>query len=88
MTILSEALYVGSVGAVVNVIVSLLVPLIFTPTAIQIKPPNGAAALSAFDQFMHMIVHHKQVLPMSSFIVFILVTLTMIVASTTGSQSL
>ena len=81
MTILSSALYVGLVGAVMNVVVSLLVPLISPPTAKQIKPPDGAASLAAFDQFMHMIVHHKQVLLMSSFIVFILVTLTVIVAS-------
>jgi len=44
----------------------------------QIKPPNGAASLPLFSQFMHMIVHHKQVLFMSSLIVFVIVFISRI----------
>tara|TARA_B100000683_G_scaffold139022_1_gene135445 strand:+ start:3290 stop:3559 length:270 start_codon:yes stop_codon:yes gene_type:complete len=64
----------GVVGILLNVVLS----LVLTPFATreQIKPPNGAASLDPFGQFMHMIVHHKQVLFMSSLIVFIVVTLS------------
>tara|TARA_Y100000748_G_C15494136_1_gene487593 strand:- start:1109 stop:1369 length:261 start_codon:yes stop_codon:yes gene_type:complete len=42
----------------------------------EIKPPNGAQNLSFKSQFMHMLVHHKQVLFTSSLIVAIVVALS------------
>lgn len=59
------------VGAFLNVFLALMLSPYATPE--QIKPPNGAAALDMLSQFMHMIVHHKQVLFMSSLIVFCIV---------------
>ena len=59
------------VGVFLNVFLALMLAPYATPE--QIKPPNGAAALGMFSQFMHMIVHHKQVLFMSSLIVFLVV---------------
>ena len=47
-------------------------------TAEESKPPNGAASLSLKGQFMHMMVHHKQVLLTSSFIVGLVVALSII----------
>ena len=44
----------------------------------EVKPPHGAASLSLKGQFMHMMVHHKQVLFMSSFIVGLVVFLAVI----------
>ena len=46
----------------------------------EIKPPNGAAALPLKSQFMHMMVHHDQVLFMSSFIVGLVVFLATILS--------
>ena len=59
------------VGVFLNIFLALSLSQWATPE--QIKPPNGAAALGFFSQFMHMIVHHNQVLFMSSLIVFIVV---------------
>ena len=60
------------VGALLNVILALALSPFATKS--QIKPPLSAAELGFFpDQFMHMIVHHKQTLLMSSLIVFIVV---------------
>ena len=61
-------------GIVLNISLSLLFSQFATDS--QIKPPNGAAQLNLFDQFMHMLVHHKQVLFMSSVIVAIVVGLS------------
>ena len=58
-------------GVVLNIVLSLVVSQFATPE--QIAPPNGAAALSYPDQFVHMLVHHRQVLLMSSLIVAIVV---------------
>tara|TARA_B100001287_G_scaffold238347_1_gene211728 strand:+ start:49 stop:336 length:288 start_codon:yes stop_codon:yes gene_type:complete len=63
--------YTALVGVFLNIFLAYtLAPF---ATVNQIKPPNGAAALGLFSQFMHMIVHHKQVLFMSSLIVFVVV---------------
>jgi len=59
------------VGVFLNVFLAVILSPFASPE--QIKPPGGAAALGMFSQFMHMIVHHKQVLFMSSLIVFLLV---------------
>ena len=58
-------------GIILNIILSLVFSYFATET--QTKPPEGAAKLNLFDQFMHMLVHHKQVLFMSSVIVAIVV---------------
>ena len=59
------------VAMVLNILLSLLISSIATKD--QIKPPNRAANLGFIDQFMHMLVHHNQVLFMSSLIVAIVV---------------
>lgn len=61
-------------GIVLNICLSLLFSQFATDS--QIKPPNGAAKLNLIDQFMHMLVHHRQVLFMSSLIVAIVVGLS------------
>mgnify|MGYP006125662081 CR=1 FL=1 len=48
----------------------------------EIKPANGAASLSLKGQFMHMMVHHKQVLLMSSFIVGLVIFLSVVLSET------
>ena len=62
---------------IVGVILNLVLPLLLTPFATkeEVNPPQGAAALSYKGQFMHMLVHHKQVPLMSSFIVALIVGL-------------
>jgi len=49
----------------------------------EIKPSKGAASLSFKGQFMHMMVHHEQVLFMSSFIVGLVVFLSVVIAENT-----
>ena len=62
---------------IMGVILNLVLPLFVTPIATkeEIKPPDGAAALSYKGQFVHMLVHHNQVPVMSSFIVALIVGL-------------
>ena len=61
-----------------GVLLNLILPLILKPFATneEIKPPNGAKNLSYKGQFMHMMVHHNQVPFMSSFIVALIVGLS------------
>ena len=66
------------IGVILNVFLAVALSPIATET--QKKPPNGAAELNLIDQFMHMIVHHKQVLITSSLIVFIVVCLSTTIA--------
>ena len=66
------------IAILINVVLSML--LSHFATNEEIKPPNGAAALSFKGQFMHMMVHHKQVLFMSSLIVGIVVFLSVYLA--------
>lgn len=68
----------GVIGIILNILLSLILSPFATPA--QKKPPNGAASLDAWSQFMHMLVHHKQVLLMSSLIVFIVVALSTAIA--------
>lgn len=58
-------------GVVLNITLALLFSEFATDS--QIKPPEGAAKLNFLGQFIHMLVHHKQVLFMSSVIVAIVV---------------
>ena len=62
---------------IVGVFLNLVLPLFVTPIATreEIKPPQGAAALSYKGQFVHMLVHHNQVPVMSSLIVAVIVGL-------------
>ncbi len=62
----------------IAVLINLLLPGVLKPfaTPAQITPPNGAAALSFFDQLMHMFVHHAQVPVTSSIIVAVIVGLS------------
>lgn len=60
---------------VISMLINIVVPYLVKPyaTAIQIKPPNGAASLKFFDQIMHMFVHHAQVPIASTLIIAIIV---------------
>ena len=66
------------VGIIVNVVLSKLLSHFANDT--EINPPIGAAALSYKGQFMHMMVHHEQVLCMSSLIVGLVVFLSVCLA--------
>ncbi len=66
------------VGIVLNITLSWLCSKFATDS--QISPPEGAAKLNLIDQFMHMLVHHKQVLFTSSLIVAIVVGLSVTLA--------
>ena len=70
------ALDATAVAVLLNVILSKV--LSHFATEDEVKPPNGAASLSLKGQFMHMMVHHKQVLLTSSFIVGLVVFLAVI----------
>lgn len=59
------------VGVILNIVLSVVFSAHATPS--QVKPPNGAANLDFFDQIMHMLVHHKQVLLTSSLIIFVII---------------
>ncbi len=63
---------------VISVILNLVLPAILVnfATSEEIRPPSGAAGLSLKGQFMHMMVHHGQVPFMSSFIVALIVGLS------------
>ena len=69
-------------SAIIAVILN--VTLAFSLSAIasekQSKPPNGASELGYVDQFMHMLVHHKQTLLVSSVIVALVVALSVMTA--------
>ena len=71
------------ISVVVAVILNIVLSVVFSlfATENQKKPPNGAASLNVVGQFMHMMVHHKQVLPMSSFIVGLVVFLSVLISS-------
>tara|TARA_Y100000817_G_C16802824_1_gene520484 strand:+ start:250 stop:531 length:282 start_codon:yes stop_codon:yes gene_type:complete len=62
---------------IVGVFLNLVLPLVVTPFATkeEVNPPQGAAALSYKGQFLHMLVHHKQVPLVSSLIVALIVGL-------------
>ena len=64
----------------VGIIVNLILPQALMPFATkdEIKPPNGASALSFKKQLMHMFVHHAQVPLTSSIIVAIIVFVSLI----------
>ena len=63
---------------IIAVLINLTLPplLKYFATPEQIKPPNGAANLSFFNQLMHMFVHHAQVPLTSSIIIIVIVSLS------------
>ncbi len=75
---LNKAILPVIISVFLNIILSKLLSNFATKK--EIKPPNGAASLPLKGQFMHMMVHHEQVLPMSSFIVGLVVFLSVVIA--------
>lgn len=76
---LKKALDVTVVAVLLNVVLSKLLSMF--ATAEEVKPKDGAASLSLKGQFMHMMVHHEQVLFMSSFIVGLVVFLSVVLSN-------
>ena len=62
------------IAIILNIVLSKLLSLVATSD--EVNPPNGAASLSLKGQFVHMMVHHEQVLFMSSVIVGLVVFLS------------
>ena len=67
----------------IAILLNIGLPLLLSPFALEdeVNPPNGAVGLSFKGQFMHMMVHHKQVSLTSSFIVGLIVFLSIYIAS-------
>ena len=61
-----------------GVVLNIILPLILTPFATDEEhtPTNGASSLSFKGQFMHMMVHHNQVMFSSSVIIALIVGLS------------
>lgn len=61
-----------------GIVLNIILPLVLSPLATEEekKPPNGAASLSFKSQFMHMMVHHNQVVFISSLIIALIVGLS------------
>ena len=68
----------ASKSAVIGMILNVVLPMVLQPFASldEIKPPSGAGMLSYKGQFMHMMVHHNQVILVSSLIVGLIVFLS------------
>ena len=64
------------IGVILNILVSYILGPFASPEEVKPSPPEGASGLSYKGQFMHMFVHHKQVMFTSSLIVFIVVFLS------------
>ena len=61
-------------AVLLNVVLSYLAMNIATPE--ELTPPNGAENLPLKSQFIHMLVHHNQVLLVSSLLVAVVVGLS------------
>jgi len=63
-----------------GIVLNIVLPLVLSPFATEEEriPPNGTASLSFKGQFMHMMVHHNQVVFMSSLIIALIVGLAVI----------
>ena len=66
------------IAVIINVTLALSLSMVATEK--QKKPPKGASELGYVDQFMHMLVHHKQVLLVSSIIIAIVASLSTMAA--------
>lgn len=69
-------------AVIVGVVLNVVLPIVLRPFASsdEVNPPNGAAKLSLKGQFMHMMVHHGQVMLTSSVIIAIIVGLSVCIA--------
>ena len=65
-------------SAVIGIVLNIVLPMVLQPFASldEIKPPSGAGMLSYKGQFMHMMIHHNQVILVSSLIVGLIVFLS------------
>ena len=65
-------------SALIGMVLNVVLPMVLQPFASfdEIKPPLGAGMLSYKGQFMHMMVHHNQVILVSSLIVGLIVYLS------------
>ena len=65
-------------AVIIAVILNLVLPLVLSPLATEeeISPPGCPSKLSYKGQFMHMMVHHQKVPFTSSFIVALIVGLS------------
>ena len=64
-------------AVIMGIVLNIVLPLILIPfaTGEEHSPMNGASSLSFKGQFMHMMVHHNQVMFMSSVIIALIVGL-------------
>ena len=78
-------MYLMKKTVLIAILLNIGLPILLSPLALQdeVKPPNGAAGLSFKGQIMHMMVHHKQVTVTSTFIVGLIVFLSIYIASYT-----
>ena len=62
----------------IAIFLNIVLPMILTPLATpeEVKPLKGAKSLSLKGQFMHMMVHHNQVMLSSSVIIALIVGLS------------
>ena len=65
-------------AVIFSVIINISLPMLLSPYATieEKNPPAGAASLTVKGQFMHMLVHHNQVLITSSILVGVIVALS------------
>jgi hypothetical protein len=66
---------------VIGVVLNIVLPMVVNPfaTVEEKMPKGGAASLDPKGQFVHMLVHHGQVPIVSSFIVAIIVGLSVFI---------
>ena len=74
---ITDSISATIIAIILNIVLSKLLSMIATKD--EISPPNGAKSLSLKGQFVHMMVHHDQVLFMSSFIVGLVVFLSVFI---------
>lgn len=80
--------YIIILSIIISTGLNIILPTIASKFATekQISPPDGAS-LNIWDQFMHMLVHHKQVLFTSSLLVAIIVGISVSLAILVVSKS-
>lgn len=81
--------YIIILSIIISIGLNIILPTIASKFATekQISPPDGAASLNIWDQFMHMLVHHKQVLFTSSLLVALIVGISVSLAILVVSKS-
>lgn len=76
---MSKDEYICILNAIIwGIILNLVLPLLITPLASddETNPPDGASELNIKEQFIHMLVHHGQVPFVSSFIIALIIGLS------------